>query len=164
MLGPRVPAVVISPYVPPGTVDTTVRDHSAVPTTVRQVFAPDAKPLTARDQWAPPFHTLLSLADPRRNDLPDLSRFIGPAAPGPTPAPSSGAAQGPVPQSYQPFLTLADHVHRRLVRVGETEAVAPHPRATTPSERAAQTSQIFAAAAQRHREQLGTSNAAQSSL
>jgi phospholipase C len=151
--------VVISPYVPAGTIDTTVRDHSAVPTTVRQIFTPNAQPLTARDQWAQPFHTLLSLADPRRNDLPDLSRFIGPSAPGLPPvgpARVSGDGQGPVPQSYQPFLTQAEHVRRKLVAVRETEAVATPVRATAPSDRAAEITEIFAAAAQRHRDQLGT--------
>ncbi|MGH3972200.1 MAG: alkaline phosphatase family protein [Pseudonocardiaceae bacterium] len=49
MLGPRVPAVVVSPYIAAGTVDDTVRDHASVPATLRAVFAPDAAPLTRRD-------------------------------------------------------------------------------------------------------------------
>ncbi len=162
MLGPRVPAVVISPFVPRGTVDDTVRDHSSVPKTLRQVFAPDAPQLTARDGWAQPFHALLSLAEPRRSDLPDLSTFIGPAtsppeptAAGPTDAgsgPTAGRAQGRVPQSYQAFITQAEHVQRRLRHVGEDEAATPV-RAVTPTTRAAEITQVFAAAAQRHREQ-----------
>jgi len=152
MLGPRVPAVVISPYVPRGTVDTTVRDHSSVPRTVRDIFAPHADRLTARDAWAQPFHTLLSLDAPRRDDLPDLSRFVAPTAPGPR----TGAMQGSVSQYFQPFAKQADNVHRRLLRVGEDEAKATPVHATSPEERAAQITQIFTAAAQRHREQLGT--------
>jgi phospholipase C len=161
MLGPRVPAVVISPYVPAGTVDDTVHDHSSVPKTLRQIFAADAHHLTARDEWAQPFHTVLSLTTPRRTDLPDLSRFVGSTAgqrrPGvePTSLPPvhrTGAAEGPFAQSYQAFLTQAEHVHRRLVRVGEVEAARPS-RAVTPRERATETTQIFSAAAQRHREQ-----------
>jgi phospholipase C len=161
MLGPRVPAVVISPYVPGGTVDTTVRDHSSVPRTVRDIFAPDADRLTARDAWAQPFHTLLTLAAPRRNDLPDLSRFIAPAGPGPGQVgagPNTGAVQGSVSQYFQPFAQQADNVHRRLLRVGEDEAKATPVHATSPEERAAQITQIFTAAAQRHREQLGTAH------
>jgi phospholipase C len=114
MLGPRVPAVVISPYVPKRTLDETIHEHSSVPRTLRQVFAPDSAALTSRDAWAQPFHTLLSLVAPRRDDLPDLSAFVGPAAP-------------------QGMPTAA------------------------PDERAAEITQIFTAAAQRHRdEQQGT--------
>src|ERR1700730_7072904 len=70
MLGPRVPAVVISPFVAAGTIDRTVHDHASVPKTLRELFAPAAAPLTARDAWAEPFHTLLTLAAARM-DLPD---------------------------------------------------------------------------------------------
>ncbi len=55
MFGPRVPAVVVSPYVPAGRVDDTVRDHASIPATLRAVFAPSAPPLTNRDAWSPPF-------------------------------------------------------------------------------------------------------------
>jgi phospholipase C len=158
LLGPRVPALVISPYVPAGTIDTTVRDHSSVPSTVRQIFAPASKPLTARDAWAPPFHTLLSLASPRRSDLPDLSRFAGPAttAPGQAGAEqASGAPPASVSQYFQPFAKQADMVHRHLLAVGEDEAKATPVRTKAPIERGAQITQIFTDAARRHREQLG---------
>jgi len=75
VLGPRVPAVVVSPLIPPGTLDQRVHDHASVPATVRAVFAPDAAPLTARDAWSPPFSELASLAEPR-TDLPDLSAWV----------------------------------------------------------------------------------------
>jgi phospholipase C len=155
LLGPRVPAVVISPYVPAGTVDDTVRDHSSVPRTLREIFAPAAAALTARDEWAKPFHQLLSLVDPRRGDLPDLSRFVAPTAPGPVPAgpDRQDAVRGPLPQSYQAFVAQADKVHRRLVQVHEDEARMPV-RVSAPAARATEIAQIFTAAAQRHREQL----------
>ncbi len=158
LLGPRVPAVVISPYVPAGTIDGTERDHSSVPRTVREIFAPASKPLTAREAWAPPFHTLLSLASPRRGDLPDLSRFASTAT---TAAGQAGAAQGSgaapasVAQYFQPFAKQADMVHRHLLAVGETEAKATPVRAKAPVERGAEITQIFTDAARRHREQLG---------
>ena|SRR5262245_927024 len=77
MLGTRVPAVVVSPLVPQGTVDTQVHDHASVPATLRALFAPDAKPLSARDAWSPPFHAVASLDQPR-TDLPDLSAHTAP--------------------------------------------------------------------------------------
>ncbi|HEX4754612.1 MAG TPA: alkaline phosphatase family protein [Candidatus Dormibacteraeota bacterium] len=154
LLGPRVPALVISPYVAAGTVDTTVRDHSSVPSTVRQIFAPESRPLTARDAWAAPFHTLLSLASPRRGDLPDLSRFAG--ATGQADAPQgNGVPPAPVSQYFQPFAKQAEMVHRHLLAVGETEAKTTPVRAKAPIQRGAEITQIFTDAARRHREQLG---------
>jgi phospholipase C len=76
MLGPRVPAVIVSPYIGRLTVDTADHDHACIPATLRALFVPDAAPLTERDDWAAqaPFHTVLSLTQPRRGaDLPDLS-------------------------------------------------------------------------------------------
>jgi phospholipase C len=72
--GPRVPAIVVSPWVPRGTVDNhTVYDHASVPATLRTRFAPTADPLTDRDRHAETFLHLLSLPSPR-GDAPDLSR------------------------------------------------------------------------------------------
>ncbi|HEX3732994.1 MAG TPA: alkaline phosphatase family protein, partial [Mycobacteriales bacterium] len=61
LLGPRVPAVVVSPHIRAGTVDDTVRDHASVPAMLRAVFMPDAPPLTRRDAWSPPFHDVAGL-------------------------------------------------------------------------------------------------------
>ncbi len=72
MLGPRVPAVVISPLVPAGIVDPQTHDHASIPATLRRLFAPGASPLTRRDAWSAPFHGLLTLPV-ARTDLPDLS-------------------------------------------------------------------------------------------
>jgi phospholipase C len=162
MLGPRVPTVVISPYVAAGTIDRVVHDHASVPKTLREIFAPEAAPLTARDEWVAPFHTLLTLAT-ARTSLPDLSAYT--AAP-PTGAQPTAAAQGqiagstasamagPVPHAYQAFVSQAEQVHQRLVAVGETEAAPPLSPAA-PRERAAEITQLFSDAAERHRQELG---------
>lgn len=166
MLGPRVPAVVISPRVRAGAIDDQPRDHASIPATLRALFAPGAQPLTARDRWSPPFHDLLTLPEPR-TDLPDLSghatRIVA-AVSGPpaTLAPAAGTAPpaqaapaplaGPpsVPDYYQPYMGLADQVQQHLVAVGEPEAIAAPPTGP-PIERSVQISQTFAAAAHRHR-------------
>jgi phospholipase C len=128
MLGVRVPAVVVSPYVPPGTVDTTTRDHASVPATLRALFAPAASSLTQRDAWSPPFHTLLSLDQPRTDDLPDLSGHLAdghPPASDPVPAPALAASQGsvtPVPEHFHELVLLAGLVDRKLP--GPTSATA----------------------------------------
>jgi phospholipase C len=76
-LGPRVPCVVVSPWIPPGTLDQQVRDHASIPATLRRLFAPDAPPLTRRDRHAPTIHQLLTLATPRGDGaLPDLTDAV----------------------------------------------------------------------------------------
>ena len=80
VLGPRVPAVVVSPLVPPRR-DPTVYDHTAIPRTLRALFAPASPPLSAREAASPSLAGLASLDEPR-TDLPDLSGLIKWAARG----------------------------------------------------------------------------------
>lgn len=77
-LGVRVPAIVISPWVPAGTLDSdTVHDHASIPATLRQHFAPQAPPLNEREAAAKSFVPLLTLGEPRTADqLPDLSKHV----------------------------------------------------------------------------------------
>jgi phospholipase C len=119
LLGPRVPAVVVSPFVPAGAVSPDPRDHACIPATLRALFAPQAGHLTARDEHAAPFHTLAQLEQPRRGaDLPDLSRHLPPTPvtreamlaaeavpPGPEP---------PAPDYYKDFVKLAELVASEL--------------------------------------------------
>jgi phospholipase C len=49
MLGVRVPTVLVSPWIARGSVDSQVYDHSSIPHSVRELFAPAAAPLTARE-------------------------------------------------------------------------------------------------------------------
>ncbi|TMK46940.1 MAG: hypothetical protein E6G66_11575 [Actinobacteria bacterium] len=77
-LGVRVPAIVISPWVPAGTLDSDrVYDHASIPATLRQHFAPQAPPLNDREAAANSFVSLLTLGEPRTADqLPDLSKLV----------------------------------------------------------------------------------------
>jgi phospholipase C len=71
-LGVRVPAIVVSPFIPRGMVDGTTCDHSSLLATVEQIFG--LKPLTKRDAAANSLTHLLSLASPRGDaptQLPD---------------------------------------------------------------------------------------------
>jgi phospholipase C len=65
--GPRVPAIVISPWIPKNRVDHRLYDHSSIPATVEQRFGIDA--LTERDRAANSVLSLLSL-DAAREDAP----------------------------------------------------------------------------------------------
>jgi phospholipase C len=67
-LGVRVPAVVISPYIEPGTVDHTVYDHTSLIATARKLFLGAAWAdtwLTERDRRANTFDHLLTRSSPR---------------------------------------------------------------------------------------------------
>ena len=155
MLGPRVPAVIVSPLIPAGTVDHRVRDHASVPATVRALFAPDAAPLTARDAWSPAFHDLASLPEPR-TDLPDLSPHIHTTAavlpPTVTAATTlSGPLPTPTPHHYQDFVRQAEAVRDHLATLNEPETPPP-----TDPHLAAEVTLAFAKAAHRHRHESPT--------
>jgi len=160
-LGPRVPAVVVSPHISPGTIDDTIRDHACVPATVRAVFAPDAGPLTQRDKVARPFHTLLNLPAPRRADLPDLSQYAPPVdqvgvLTGIS-APHTDTSAGEDPRSaahepvfYRDFVKLAKQVQAHLEKVGEPEIAAVSKQKPAFAQ-VVEISEQFALAAHRHR-------------
>jgi len=72
-LGLRVPAILVSPYIPPGTIDHQVYDHTSVLATVKKAFnLPNF--LTQRDANAQTFEQNLSLEAPRRDTPVTLPR------------------------------------------------------------------------------------------
>ncbi len=71
LLGLRVPAVLVSPWIAPGTVDHTIYDHASIPATARKIARIDLPPLTPRDARANTFDGVLNLDAPR-TDLPDI--------------------------------------------------------------------------------------------
>jgi len=148
MLGPRVPAVLVSPLIEPGTLVDTEHDHASVPSTLRALFAPQARPLTSRDAWAPPFHQIATRTVPR-TDLPDLSAYVRAAAPAAAPAPPPAGDLGEIPEYYRDFIRQSDQVLSRLRKLGEPEMAA----VTAPGGigRARQTTSAFQQAAHRHR-------------
>jgi phospholipase C len=153
VLGPRVPAVLVSPFIRRGTVDHRTHDHACVPATLRELFAPDARPLTPRDGWAATFRGVVNL-DTARTDLPDLSAYAGVATPVPAEAragsPELGApVPAAVPAYYQDFVDQAERVHERLLKVGEPEVLAVEAAYAAP--RAADVTSAFQWAAHRHR-------------
>lgn len=70
-LGVRVPAILISPFIPAGTIDHTIYDHSSVIATARKLFLPNWQDtsLTMRDKVANTFEYSLSLSQPRTDDI-----------------------------------------------------------------------------------------------
>ncbi len=75
-LGLRVPFIVLSPYVRPGSVEsqpppsgkrfsTSQYDHTSVMATFRKMMNMSEGPLTRRDAWSATFEHLFSLSEPR---------------------------------------------------------------------------------------------------
>jgi phospholipase C len=63
-LGVRVPAILVSPWVEKGQIDSTIYEHASLPATVRTLFGlPEA--LTARDRAANTFEKNLTRSTPR---------------------------------------------------------------------------------------------------
>jgi phospholipase C len=97
-LGVRVPAVVVSPWIAPHTVDHTVYDHSSVPATIERLFG--LPPLTARDEAANDVTPLFTEPHPRTNAP---ARLNYPAPPVLRPAIDPQTAQAslsePIPES-----------------------------------------------------------------
>jgi phospholipase C len=86
--GPRVPAVVISPWIPKNVVDHTQYDHSSIPATLEKLFG--MAPLTARDRAANTVLPLLSLGAARADTPTTL-----PAPASPATAPMLAVATAP---------------------------------------------------------------------
>jgi len=67
--GPRVPAVLVSPWIPKGTVDATVYDHASIPATVKGLFQLNDF-LTVRDRTSNPLDLSLWSGE-MREDTPE---------------------------------------------------------------------------------------------
>jgi phospholipase C len=125
-LGVRVPAVVVSPFVEPGSVDATVYDHSSIPATVNAVFGLGAANfLTRRDAAANTFDKNLTRSIARL--LPDV--FLADTSSGPTLdelAPPNAIVGGTgkaletvVSQTTQSTLALLSSHQRRLAQLSD---------------------------------------------
>ena len=89
-LGVRVPAVLVSPYIGAGAIDSTLYEHSSIPATIRALFMPGTPALTPREQRARPFHGQLPWLPAARTDQVNfpVSYSLGVDIRPPAPAPS----------------------------------------------------------------------------
>lgn len=137
-LGVRVPTVLVSPWIQPGAILPDILEHASIPRTLRELFAPDAKPLTNRDRQAKTFHHVVtespmtrprpSPEEPNPGNLPavpDLGVQARSQAGTPSAAaapPSQPPAPAPTSDVDRQLLALASHVDRRLSRHWTTVA------------------------------------------
>ena len=116
-LGVRVPAVVVSPWIPKGTVDHTQYDHTSVLRTIENLFGISS--LTARDAAANDVLALLSVPAVRTDcmtTLPDPVPDTPPAAPLVAAMAPAPAADEPLPQTgnIHGFIALAAKAHLEM--------------------------------------------------
>jgi len=74
-LGVRVPAVIVSPYIPKGTIDHTVYDHASIPATLSKLFLNSPQTVSPRERSAHTFDHLLTLTTPRPDTDTPTFRF-----------------------------------------------------------------------------------------
>lgn len=117
-LGVRVPAVMISPFIPAGTIDHRAYDHSSIPRTVEKVFG--LQPLTKRDRVASPVDALLTLPEARQDPPETLPSHLPPSQPVATMQPGSDSVDsGNLPL----FLHIAMRHELALSHPGQRMAV-----------------------------------------
>ncbi len=113
-IGVRVPAVIISPLIARGIIDSTVYDHSSVLATIESIFG--LQPLTERDKQANTLNHLFTLTIPRTDAIATLpapaQSGIEDDTAGASPADRAFAteattATAPVSPSLQGFLHVA---------------------------------------------------------
>jgi phospholipase C len=93
---------VVSPFVPAGTIDHSVYDHTSILKTADKLLGLNgALNLTARVRAADDFSKMLSLATPRA----DIPQCPAPVAASGDPRPSSEGS----PRAKDPFLPLYAH-------------------------------------------------------
>ncbi|WP_244808329.1 alkaline phosphatase family protein [Caballeronia zhejiangensis] len=101
-LGVRVPAIVVSPFVPTGTIDHSVYDHTSILKTTDKLLGLNGLlDLTARVREADDFTKMLSLSTPR-TEVPVCPPPI-------TTAGASRPSSEGAPRSKDPFLPLYAH-------------------------------------------------------
>ena len=119
--GPRVPAVVISPYVEKNRIDHRLYDHTSVLATLRELFG--GAPFTARDAAALNVLPLLSRTEPRPDaDAPET--LPDPVEQRMAPNPQVPDPNGPVEGANLPgFLAAALRSHLVLAADHERDSI-----------------------------------------
>ena len=128
-LGVRVPAVVISPFIPKNIIDHTLYDHASIPATWEALT--DLPPLTNRDAAANNLTALLSLSAPRA-DTPTIlpvpasdDAADANIAPAPVIDPKKSIAAGNLPA----FLFTAAKLDASMSNLSNTKPVFANSRA-----------------------------------
>lgn len=117
-LGVRVPALLISPYVAPGSIDSTLYDHTSFLATTSKVFLPNApvKFLTKRDAAANTFEDVFNLPAPRTDNIQFGASFRA-AVPAVSP---QQLVLKPLTEHQQGLVELAAYLEAQLPKAQQT--------------------------------------------
>jgi hypothetical protein len=129
-LGVRVPAILVSPWVPPGTIVDRVFEHASIPATVTNLFIdPNFANRTKREQVADTFLDLLSL-DKARTDAFHfgVGNAASPSVAGPHIQPIT--VPQPAPNSSNPDRPISDLLREHMQHIHEVEMTLPRKQRT----------------------------------
>lgn len=144
-LGVRVPAVLVSPYIEPGTIVSRIFDHTSFLGAARRLFTADAQTnfLGNRDQQAStdPNWGKLEAIPTRNTPTPIIANFPNPAPPGQA-APLRASSAKSLSSLQRDLLAHASFVGQKLKHA----AVAPESQQATEADAAAFAKQIKSAA------------------
>jgi phospholipase C len=117
-LGVRVPALLISPYIQPGTIDTTLYDHTSFLATTRKVFLPNWQNtfLTQRDNVANTFEDVFNLDNPRTDTISFGASFRA-AIPAVSP---QQLVLKPLTEHQQGLVQMAAYLEAKLPKAQQT--------------------------------------------
>ena len=123
LYGVRVPAVIVSPLIPQGTVDNTLYDHASVSATLMSLYGLTA--MTARDGAANSVLPLLSLTTPRTDCPTVLNNPASLSVVAPVATTTAMAAE-PLPETgnTQGFLQILAKTDMELTRGDPVESEA----------------------------------------
>jgi phospholipase C len=121
-LGPRVPALIISPLIPKNLIDHRVYDHATVPATIEHQLELD--PLTERDRHANSLYPLIQ-PTPARTDAP--ARLQTPASITAPRTVATSAAQASAPNRSIDENQIAAFVYAAYAQDIELSDPSQHP-------------------------------------
>jgi len=135
-LGVRVPAVLVSPFIPPGTIiHNKVFDHTSIIATARKLFIPEWEKffLTERDRHAETFEDCLTLASPRSGKVKFPKQAPEPKSPPGVMGLASITDAEPAVEASEPK-PLNDFQQAMVVQawLAESKLVPAHPTTSTP--------------------------------
>jgi phospholipase C len=119
-LGVRVPGILISPYIPAGTIDHTVYDHASIIATARKLLIPNVanSHLTQRDRLANTFESNLTLTQPR-TDAIDLAEAAKSAPP------TTAQLAAPINDHLAAHVLQASFMERQILPPDQQSGIDP---------------------------------------
>ncbi|MET0938074.1 MAG: alkaline phosphatase family protein [Gaiellaceae bacterium] len=155
LLGPRVPAVVVSPYIERETVCDEVRDHTAIAATLREFFAFE-ETLTERDAAATGIASLLVREEAREPVELPAPPEIAPAELGPATWADGIAPDGTIQlnEFQQQLVALAERIEREEPPPPEVAGVVPAAPPEPPFRSEAELGEFIEAFRRRHLDRI----------